>query len=508
MLFEKPFSEKERLQNLYLYDILNTDEEKDYNDLVELAALMCDCPASAVSFVDADRQWFKARKGIADSETPINTSFCASAIQQNEVFEVEDALKDKQFSNYALVTGGLNIRFYAGSPVVSTDGHNLGTICVIDSKPKTLTEVQKGALKKLSGQVSKLLELRLLNRKLQQRSEKLLRGVESYQEFFNDAPYAQWIADTENYNFIAANRGAQNLYGYTEAGFLELTVSDLFKANKEKLETFDRQVKEKKKFSLVTNHKKRDGTDVVVELAINHIVINNVGVIIATIIDLSEKLQLQEKLVKEKKQTKKKVQHATLSAQYKEREHLGKELHDNINQMLTSTKLYLDVACANGDMRLDLIRRSREQLLVSMNEIRTLSKKLVEPQKDLDLIKTVEEVLEPYIVTSPFKLHYVHSGNLNKLMPEIKTALIRVIQESLTNITKYAEAKQVRIGLSLDKAVELCIEDDGKGYDTTLKRTSIGIRNMEERVKRFGGTLTVSSSPNQGCAIKVLIHLN
>jgi PAS domain S-box-containing protein len=349
----------------------------------------------------------------------------------------------------------------------------------------------------------------LLNWKLKQRSEKLLRGVESYQEFFNDAPFAQWIADTENYNFIAANKGAQSLYGYTEAGFLQLTISDLFKVNKEALKRLDRQVKEKKKFSFVANHLKKDGTDVVVELAINHIVINNVGVIIATVIDLSEKLLLQEKLVKEKKQTRKKVQHATLSAQYKEREHLGKELHDNINQMLTSTKLYLDVAYANGGMRLDLIGRSREQLLVSINEIRTLSKKLVMPQpKDLDVIETIKEVLEPYIITSPFKLHYVHSGNLNKLQPELKLALTRIIQEGLNNITKYAEAKQVRIGLSLDKAVELCIEDDGKGYDTTLQQSGIGIRNMQERVKRFGGTVTVSSSPNKGCAIKVLIHLN
>ncbi|MEO6915584.1 MAG: GAF domain-containing protein [Chitinophagaceae bacterium] len=159
--------EMKRLADLNAYQILDTPEEVDFDDLVELAALICNCPTSLISFVDEDRQWFKARRNLDALETSRDISFCSHAIQQDDVFTVDNPLEDDRFKNNSLVTGSLQIRFYAGAPIVSAAGSKLGTICVIDNIARMLTSEQKEALKKLSRQASRLLELRLQRRLLE-----------------------------------------------------------------------------------------------------------------------------------------------------------------------------------------------------------------------------------------------------------------------------------------------------------------------------------------------------
>lgn len=159
--------EVNRLADLNAYQILDTPEETDFDDLVSLAAMICSCPISLISFVDEDRQWFKARKNLDIPETSRNISFCSHAIQQDDIFTVENPLEDVRFKTNSLVTGKLNVRFYAGAPIISAAGSKLGTICVIDQTRRTINEEQKEALKKLSRQASRLLELRLQRKMLE-----------------------------------------------------------------------------------------------------------------------------------------------------------------------------------------------------------------------------------------------------------------------------------------------------------------------------------------------------
>ncbi|MEQ8237773.1 MAG: histidine kinase dimerization/phosphoacceptor domain -containing protein [Cyclobacteriaceae bacterium] len=157
----KPANEKERLKSLYDYEILDTKEEIDYDGITEIAAGICDTPISLVSFVDKDRQWFKSHFGMTERETPISSSFCAHAIlNPNDIFIVPDTSKNDVFFNNPLVTGSPNIGFYAGVPLVNEDGIALGTLCVIDSKPRELSCKQIKALKSLALQVNNLLRLR------------------------------------------------------------------------------------------------------------------------------------------------------------------------------------------------------------------------------------------------------------------------------------------------------------------------------------------------------------
>lgn len=161
---QNPEVENKRMKELRSYDILDSLTEKDYDDVTTLASVICDVPIALVSFVDKDRQWFKANHGLPVSETHRQHSFCSHAIlTPGEPFIVEDSRLDDRFKDNPYVTGNPNIVFYAGIPLVTDSGHGLGSFCIIDDKPRVLTERQMEALKILAAQVMNLLENRKKN---------------------------------------------------------------------------------------------------------------------------------------------------------------------------------------------------------------------------------------------------------------------------------------------------------------------------------------------------------
>ncbi|MFM9917576.1 MAG: sigma 54-interacting transcriptional regulator [Rhizobacter sp.] len=153
-------NEAVRLAALESYGVLGTPSEPAYDDLARLAAQICGTPMSLVSFVDAHRQWFKARVGLSLDETPRAESICAAAIRQRDLLVVPDASVDPRFAHLSLVTGAPHIRFYAGMPLIEPGGEALGTLCVIDRVPRRLTDEQVLALRTLASQVVSLLALR------------------------------------------------------------------------------------------------------------------------------------------------------------------------------------------------------------------------------------------------------------------------------------------------------------------------------------------------------------
>ncbi len=160
-VIETKFSEKDRLAALYSYEILDTLPEADFDDITQIASEICQTPISIISLIDKDRQWFKSHYGIEAKETPRELSFCAMGFEYpDQPLIIPDSRKDERTAQNPLVTGEPHVIFYTGIPLVNPEGFPLGSLCVIDHKPKQLNDQQIKALKALAQRVNKQLELR------------------------------------------------------------------------------------------------------------------------------------------------------------------------------------------------------------------------------------------------------------------------------------------------------------------------------------------------------------
>lgn len=171
---EMPENESDRLREIYKYKLTEELSDENLESIVEIASEICKMPISLISIVDENRQFFQVKRGLDASETPRDVSFCGHAINKpDELMIVPDATKDIRFMDNPLVTDSPFIKFYAGIPILSPDEFPLGTLCVIDDKPNTLTESQQLALKHLGKQVTLILELKRKNELLKSSKERL-----------------------------------------------------------------------------------------------------------------------------------------------------------------------------------------------------------------------------------------------------------------------------------------------------------------------------------------------
>lgn len=210
-----PPDELQRLAALRRYQILDTHSESQFDDLTRLAAIICETPTALISLVDVDRQWFKSRIGLDAAQTPRDVAFCSHAILQNELLEVQDAPLDPRFQNNPLVDDDPRIRFYAGAPLQSPDGHNLGTICVIDYQPRRLAPHQREALAILGREVIRLMELRLLNRDLESQVERALQREVTRRKALFEHAIAGIVIIGPNFEVVEANRSFADMLGYS-----------------------------------------------------------------------------------------------------------------------------------------------------------------------------------------------------------------------------------------------------------------------------------------------------
>jgi len=170
-------NEAERLRALRSYGILDTAVEASFDDITRIASYVCQTPISIISLVDEGRQWFKSAVGVGVRETPMDSSICAHAILEHSFFEIEDVSKDSRFDANPMVIGDPNVRFYAGALLRTPDGLPLGTVCVLDDKPRVLTAEQRDVLAALARQVMSQMEFRralLLSERLQRNISRLM----------------------------------------------------------------------------------------------------------------------------------------------------------------------------------------------------------------------------------------------------------------------------------------------------------------------------------------------
>jgi PAS domain S-box-containing protein len=210
-----PSNEKNRLQALYNYDILDSLSEIEFDRITKLASLICDVPISLISFIDKERQWLKSNVGLDVPETKRSSSYCQFAIMDNVVFEVQDATKDERFENNELFTEKSKFRFYAGFPLIDEKGFALGTLCVIDQKPKLLNENQKKSLEILAQEVMQLIVERKNKAELQ-----------NFEKLFNLSNDMISIAGFDGF-FKKVNPAFTNILGWDEKYLLKTPYLEL-----------------------------------------------------------------------------------------------------------------------------------------------------------------------------------------------------------------------------------------------------------------------------------------
>lgn len=304
-----PANEADRLAALHSLHILDTAPEPAYDDLVRLASSICGTPISLVSLIDADRQWFKATAGIEATQTTRDVAFCAHAILHQDVFVVPDAHEDDRFRDNPLVTQAPHVRFYAGMPLTTPEGHNLGTLCVIDHQPRTMKEEQRIALRVLGRQVVAQLLLRRQVTQLEgliaerTRTEAILRASEAkFRSVVDRLAEGVFVIDVATRRFIDVNATMLKLLGYTVSEFLALDVFEI--VAKESREMYARTVREMDGILARDGRcdlgrrqlRRKDGTGITVDIRVSEVPNEGAGLHAVVIRDVTEQLQYEERL--------------------------------------------------------------------------------------------------------------------------------------------------------------------------------------------------------------------
>jgi PAS domain S-box-containing protein len=219
---------------------------------------------------------------------------------------------------------------------------------------------------------------------------------------------------------------------------------------------------------------------------------------------LKEKEELEQKFLRQQL-----ISQTTVEAQEQERDALGKELHDNINQLLVTAKLMLSTGLSNEELQVDMMQRSASLLNNAIEEIRMLSQRLVQPKLSVTTLQSsVEELIKTVQSAAPFTVLLQADLKEQEISSSKKLMLYRVIQEQLNNIIKHAMPQRVHISLKQSGAViNLSIHDDGNGFDPKINSTGIGLRNMKSRVEMENGCMCITSARGEGCRLEISVPL-
>jgi PAS domain S-box-containing protein len=224
--------------------------------------------------------------------------------------------------------------------------------------------------------------------------------------------------------------------------------------------------------------------------------------------DVTESRRAEQKILEQKIQEQKKLSRALLLGQEKERNKIGQELHDNVNQMLATIKLYLNMAKKRKEERGELIEKAEEYINSAIEEIRMLTKSHVAPRvSKTDLQELIQSLIDPLAESGTVDVSFDYANDHPyTLDDDLKLNLYRIVQEQLNNIQKYAMAKKVAVAVKIEKGIIRCsVSDNGKGFQVNRKRKGVGLSNIMSRVESFNGTVRIESSPGKGCTLEVEI---
>lgn len=333
----------------------------------------------------------------------------------------------------------------------------------------------------------------------------------SYRQLFNNAPLPCMILDAESFQFLDVNSSTLEHYGYSREEFLRMSLLDI-----RPVEELPKSFKAISRLNLhnkvslgVITHIIKGGKKILVEATVSRINYKGQHAYLATVHDVTEMLRLQSELTREKINHQKDITKAIIETQEKERSEIGKELHDNVNQMLTTAKLYVENMTYYPEQGAQFAARSVNILQDSINEIRRLSRALVTPTiRDVGFKDTLGELVASYLELHLFKVHTSFHFDEAAVPKGVKLTIYRILQEAFNNTVKYAQASRVQVVIRCSAhTLKLVYIDDGLGFDPATVKRGIGLQNIQNRTDAYRGQVLVRSAPGAGCTLKILFPL-
>jgi PAS domain S-box-containing protein len=322
-------------------------------------------------------------------------------------------------------------------------------------------------------------------------------------------------------NFFYGSPSAKKILGYDEQDYMGRHVCsfihpDSLTATVELLQKMVKYPDQLFTIDLKVFHK--DGSVRWVQgLASNMLQVPGVNALVGNFRDITErknsedeKIRLERQLSEEKVQRQREITKAAIDAQEKERETLGRELHDNITQILSTARLCLSCAKDNPAQQADMLQRSQDNITTAIEEIRRLSRSMIETfHREVGLKLSVHDLIENISLARNCDITLDYSvPDEQQLDDKLKTTIFRIVQEQLNNIIKHAEATVIKIAIVQDdNQLQVTIEDNGKGFDTTAKRKGIGITNMITRAELFNGRAKIEAAPGKGCRMQANFNI-
>ncbi len=336
------------------------------------------------------------------------------------------------------------------------------------------------------------------------------RVEEKYRRLFHDNPMVIYVVRLKDLRVLEVNEAAIKQYGYSREEFLQKNALDWrLEEDQEKLKEYllDVQMGGADGPAGVWRHVLKDGQHIFMQICLHRLRYNNDDAVMAIGQNVTEQLALERKLEDERNARSQQLTEAIISAQETERAEIGRELHDNVNQILGASRLYLSAAKrASESQKSELINKVSDYIMDAIEEIRKLSKSLVsplhrQPALETAIISLAEDLMMVHDFTIKTDVGSFDSANLHD---KFKLNIFRIVQEQLNNIIKHANSNHITIALfSTDGGIRIEISDDGQGFDTSQQRNGIGLSNIQSRAELYNGTMEIVSSPGEGCSLRI-----
>ena len=430
---------------------------------------------------------------------------CGAAMANKERVIVEDISTHPHWKDHKEHALKFGLKACWALPITHSNGDVMGSFTIFYKKPKGPTPGEINTFERVRNIIRVLMENNWSINRIKEAKERFDIMMRATHDLI-------WDWNLETNTIYRDQLGLQNVYGINSNDSIRLFprwLQRIHPDDRERVGAVIGQIlksKQQNHFDVEYRFRRNDNSYTnVYDRGI--IVRNSEGRAIRMIgaaQDVTERKRLEQELLQNELEKQKAINQATVDTQEAERSEIGKELHDNVNQVLTTTKLYLDLALSSPELKDELIEKSNRNIINVINEIRQLSRSLMDPSiDDLGLIDSIHDLVENINLTRKLHVKLVTDKKIETLLDKNhKLTVFRIIQEALNNAIRHAKATTVLIKFTHPKNdIEIVIEDDGIGFEPSSVKKGAGLKNIQNRIYLINGSHNIQSAPGKGCRI-------